>query len=238
MPYEDGFINVYSGPRHEYQNPEMENYNIHFLDSQGKFVSSAIEVGTSERIDIGSSFTTDCLENGEILFQPVLSNIIYKIESGKKIIPLYGFVNKSSIHKFLIQQEKESFEYIVGKGDKYMKERESKGFLLSWGAVSDLTDYVFFAFGFDKKYYLYYSKSLNKSLFIDPEKVKGDRNLIDIFFNYPVSIRGNKFYISPHPFLIGQIRNQLPNGIIKTFFENTHDDFNPVLISFSIKFPE
>lgn len=238
LPYEDGFLQIYSGPRHEYENPEMENYNIHFLDSKGKFISSAIEVGTPERIDIGSDYKTDCLENGEILLQPVLSNIIYKIGTGKKVIPFYGLVDNSSKHKFLSQKEKESFEYIVRKGDKRMKEKESKGFLLSWGAVSDLTDYAFFAFGFDKKYYLYYSKSLKKSLFIDPEKVKGDRNLIDIFFSYPVSIHGNRFYISPHPLLIDQVRDQLPDGILKTFFENTYDDSNPVLISFSIKFPE
>ncbi|WP_298648979.1 6-bladed beta-propeller [uncultured Proteiniphilum sp.] len=241
LPYEDGFINVYSGPRHEYQNPEMENYNIHFLDSQGKFISSAIEIGTPERIDIGSRFKTDCLENGEILFQPVLSDIIYKIEEGKKVMPLYGLVNKSSKHKFLSQKDKETFEYIVRIGDdkkSQPQEKESEGFLLSWGSVKDLNDYVFFAFGYNKKYYLYYSKSLDKSIFIDIERVKGDKNLVDMFFSSPKSIHGNRFYISPHPLLIDQVKDQLPDGILKTFFENTHDDLNPVLISFSIKFPE
>ncbi len=239
LPYEDGFLHVYSGPRNEYDNPEMENYNIHFLDAQGKFVSSAIEVSTPERIDIGSSFKTDCLENGEILFQPVLSNIIYKIESGKKVTPLYGFVNNSSKHKFLSQREKETFEYIVGIGDENMpREKESEGFLLNWGVVSDLTDYVFSAFGYDKRYYLYYSKSLNKSLFIDPKSTKADGNLVHIFLGFPRTTNDNKFYISIDPWFIYEIRDKLPEGMIKTFFENTPEESNPVLISFSVRFPE
>jgi len=241
LPYEDGFLHVYSGHRVQFDNPNMENYYIHFLDSRGEFISSAIKVNTPERIAITSNYITDCLENGDILFQPVLSDIIYKIEEGKKVTPLYGLVNKSSNHKFLSQKDKETFEYIVRIGDNNKsqpQEKESEGFLLSWGSVKDLNDYVFFAFGYNKKYYLYYSKSLDKSIFIDVERVKGDKNLIDMFFSSPKSIHGNRFYISPHPLLIDQVKDQLPDGILKTFFENTHDDLNSVLISFSIKFPE
>ena len=234
-------MHVYSGHRVQFDNPNMENYYIHFLDSRGEFISSAIKVNTPERIAITSNYITDCLENGDILFQPVLSDIIYKIEEGKKVTPLYGLVNKSSNHKFLSQKDKETFEYIVRIGDNNKsqpQEKESEGFLLSWGSVKDLNDYVFFAFGYNKKYYLYYSKSLDKSIFIDVERVKGDKNLIDMFFSSPKSIHGNRFYISPHPLLIDQVKDQLPDGILKTFFENTHDDLNSVLISFSIKFPE
>lgn len=241
LPYEDGFLHVYSGHRVQFDNPNMENYYIHFLDSRGEFISSAIKVNTPERIAITSNYITDCLENGDILFQPVLSDIIYKIEEGKKVTPLYGLVNKSSNHKFLSQKDKETFEYIVRIGDNNKsqpQEKESEGFLLSWGSVKDLNDYVFFAFGYNKKYYLYYSKSLNKSLFIDPKSTKADGNLVHIFLGFPRTTNDNKFYISIDPWFIYEIRDKLPEGMIKTFFENTPEESNPVLISFSVRFPE
>ena len=59
----------------------MENRNIHFLDKKGKFISSAIEIDTPNSINISSMFQTGITENGEILFQPVLSEVIYQIKN-------------------------------------------------------------------------------------------------------------------------------------------------------------
>jgi|SRR5690554_289966 hypothetical protein len=235
LPHPNGFLNIYSGPRDIYNIPEMENYNVHFLNSRGKFISSAIEVTTPKRIDIGSAFMADCLANGDILFQPVLSEIIYKIE-GENIIPLYSFSNLSRF-KFLTLKEKMNFQYVFAK-ENSLEEKEEQGYLLTWGGVRDLDSSVFFSFsGWKKRYYLYYSKSLNKALLIDPEEMRGNKALTDIYLNYPKAVDGNKFYISPDPGLIDIVKNKLPEGIIKMFFEKTDFDSNPILISFSIKFP-
>lgn len=236
LPHLNGFINIYSGPRGIYNTPEKENYNVHFLNIKGEFISSAIEVTTPERIDMGSAFKTDCLDNGDILFQPVLSDIIYRIERNN-IIPLYGFLNLSQF-KFLTQKEKLDFQYVFAK-ENSAEEKEEQGYLLTWGEVQDLEDYVFFSFGgWNKKYYLYYVKSLNKTLFIDPEKMRGNKDFIDIYLSYPKAINGNKFYVSPNFGLIDIVKSKLPDGIIKNFFEKTDFDSNPILISYSIKFPE
>jgi hypothetical protein len=53
-----------------------------------------------------------------------------------------------------------------------------------------------------------------------------------------MAIHKNKIYISPNLVIIDSIKEKLPEGIIKKYFENTDMDFNPALISFSIRFPE
>jgi hypothetical protein len=232
------FINVYSGTRQQYANPEMENYHIHFLDSQAKFVSSAIEIETPHRIDIYSPFMTDCLENGDILFQPVLSNAVYKIAGDS--ISTYCEFNNLSKYKLPTKDLKNDFEYAMmkGKSTKMPKEKEDEGYLLTWGNVLDLNDYMFFRFGWDKKYFLYYEKKTSRSLLVDPETVKGDKNLIRILFSVPREVKGNRFYISLPPSLDDDMISGITNRKVRTFLENAEIDGNPVIISFSIKFPE
>ncbi|MDR1224727.1 MAG: 6-bladed beta-propeller [Tannerella sp.] len=232
------FINVYSGSKQRYTNPEMENYNIHFLDSQANFVSSAIKTEIPRRIDIYSPSMIDCLENGDILFQPLLGNVVYKI-AGDSISAYYEFNNLSK-YKLPTKDLKNDFEYamVKGKSTKMPKEKEDEGYLLTWGNVHNLNDYLFFHFGWDKKRFLYYEKKTSRSLLIDPESVKGDKNLIKILFSYPKGIKGNRFYVSPSHFLINEVRAKITNGKIRTFLDNTGIDGNPVIISFSIKFPE
>lgn len=237
VPHTNGFLNIYSGTRQRYDDPRMENFNVHFLDREGKFISSAIDIETPKKIEIASAFMTDFPDNGDILFQPVLSNIIYKIE-GKNVVPFYELINSSSF-RFLTQKEKKSFHFYVGMEKNIAKEKEEQGYLLSWGEVKDLDDYVFFSFGgWNKKHYVYHSKRLNNTLFIDPDMVKGDKYLKEILLNYPKSAKGNRLFVTPFPHQIETGKNELPKGMLRTFFENTDFESNPLLISFSIKFPE
>lgn len=236
IPHGNGFLNIYSGLRNQYGKKEMENYNVHFLDSKGKFISSAIKITTPKRIDIGTDFIIDCLNNGDVLFQPVLSNIVFKIEENE-IIPFFEFHN-SSRFKLLNQKEKNEFELIVGTKNSF-EEKEKQGYLLTWGEVRDMDNYVFFSFGgYKTRHYLYYSKDLKETILIDNENIRGNKSLSEIFLSYPKAVSGDKIYISPDPFLIDEVKDKLPDGLVKTFFEKTNLDSNPVLLSFSIKFPE
>lgn len=237
LPHKSGFVNIYSGPRNIYIKPEMENYNIHFLDTDGKFISSAIEVNMPKRIDVGSAFKTDCLINGDILFQPILSEVVYKIDQNMNVIPFYRFENISQ-YKLVSQKDKNNFQTIHGKKNSF-EEKESENYLLTWGEIQNLNNFTFFGFsGWNKRIYLYYSKQTSKTLLINVDNVIGNKSLKEVFLTYPKSVDGDKFYISPHPIIIENIKDNLPNGAIRTFFENTSFDSNPVLISFSIEFPE
>ncbi len=235
LPYKNGFVNIYSGPRNIYQNPEMEEKYIHFLDKNGKFIFSAINIITPNRIDVSSTFQTDILESGEIFFQPVLSDIVYKITDNYNVTAFYSFSN-SSPHKFLTFNEKKKFTFNYNKND--FEKKETQGYLLTWGEVQNLTDYIFFAFtGWNKVKYVYYSKNTGKTLFIDPNTVSGDKNLKEIYLSYPKAVKGNRFYVVINPAMVEVVRSELPPGIVKTFFNKTDIDTNPTLISFSIRIP-
>lgn len=237
LPHKEGFVNFYSGPRNIYTNPEMENYTVHFLDVDGKFISSDIEVNTPHRIDMGSIFMAVCLSTGDILFQPILSEIVYKIDTEKNVTSFYEFEN-SSQYKLLTQEDKDTFELIYDKKNSF-EEKEADGYLLTLGEIQDLTNFTFFGFsGWDKKHYLYYSKQTGETLLINTDSVEGNESLKEIFMTYPKSVYGDKFYISPHPMTIENVKDGLPDGMVKTFFNNKDFDSNPVLIAFSVKFPE
>jgi hypothetical protein len=236
VAYKNGFINFYSGTKELYTNPSMENYNLHILDSLGNFVSSAILNETKQRVDIGSMLAVNCLSNGDILYQPLLGDTIYKITEDK-IEPFYTFNNLSK-YKRLTKADKKEFQFVHGN-NTYIKKMESKNYLLSWGEILDLEDYVFTPFaGWDTKIYLYYSKKQNKSILVVPDKVGGNDALKQIFMNYPRTAQGNKFYISPNIHQLIDLKKSLPDGKLKSFIENMDYDSNPAIITFSIKFPQ
>lgn len=236
--HKDGFINFYSGPRRLFNNPEMEDYNLHFLDFNGKFISSEITNETPNRIDISSSHMVNCLDNGDVLFQPVLGNTIYRINNNT-VSAYYAFKNLSK-YKLMTKKDKEKFiSSTAPNGECHFKEKEAQGYLLTWGEVIDLTDYTFFGFlGLEKRRYLYYSKKTSKTILIEPENVKGNKNLINILMSYPFTAKGNRLYVSPHPNLIWAARGNINNEKLNTFFNNVDIDANPVIISFSINIPE
>lgn len=237
-PYKNGFVNIYSGPRLWYTMDNMENYEVHFLDERGQLISSAIEKSVPGNINLDSPFQIDCLNDGSLLFHPTLGDIIYKIDDNG-VCAYYEF-NNFSKYKMMTAEEKKSFEYVVEKDKNTVKEKEDYGYLMTWGTVLDLDDLVFFAFGgWSKRLFLYYDKKTTKTIFIDPKTMKGDPVLINYLLFYPRNTDGKKFYVSitPSSQIIEHIVNNTSNKKVKTFFEKTDPESNPLLISFKIKIP-
>ena len=237
LPFNNGFINMYIGYNKFYSNPDMENYLIHFLDSTGKFISSSIKSETTKPIHIYSDQQIKILDNGNVLFHPILGNIIYKI-THDSIIPYYAF-NNNSKYKMLTKKDKKNMELFLDVVNTF-KYKENEGYLLSCGSVIELTDYSLFIFsGWDRARFLYYSKKTGKTLLIEPESIKGDKDFIKIFMSSPRVTHGNKLYISPSFFSpIQDICENMNNEKLKKYFENSDYNSNPFLISFSINFPE
>ena len=235
VTHNNGFININSGPKNSYSDEKMNDYYLHFLDNKGKYISSAIKCETKKSIEVTSSFNVDCQENGDILFHPILSNIIYKIDKDS-VYARYEFLNSSN-YRFLSQEEKHDFELIYGERND-MQEKEKERYLLSWGGVIDMDDYIFFSFsGWEKPHYLYYFKDEKKSLLVDAVNAKGDKVLNEIFLSSPKATYGNKFFISPNLLIVEKNKGTISNEIINTFFKNTDLESNPILISFSLKSP-
>lgn len=233
----EGFLNFYTGTKQMYNSKKMEDYNIHVLDSCGNFISSFLEIQTPLRIDIGSNERIDYnAESEDILFHPVLSNVIYRIDKNDQIYPEYVFRN-SSDYKFLTSDERKRMTYMYGE-EEAVKEKERKGYLLSWGCIFNLDDYCFFRMGWDHRKYVYYSKMTKKSITIDTEKIEGNTALCRLFNSRISQTEGNYFYSIIPLFLVDEVIDKLPEGKLKTFLQNNNTvESNPLIIKFKIKFP-
>ncbi|WP_077152760.1 6-bladed beta-propeller [Bacteroides bouchesdurhonensis] len=235
-----GFLNFYSGPKQMYaSNQDMENYNIHVLDSCGNFVSSFLENQTPHRIDLESTERIDYHANSEdVLFHPTFGNVIYRIDKNNQISPEYVFRNKSN-YKLLTPEERRDMTHIFGQKNM-IEEKEREGYLLSWGCVYDLDDYCLFTMtGWNHPKHIYYQKSTGKSIMIDPEKMKGDASLCRLF-NTPIyQTEDNYFYNIIPLYIVDELADKLPEGKLKTFLQNHNTpNSNPLIIKYKIKFPE
>lgn len=232
------FLNFYTGPKQMYDTEEMENRNVHVLDSCGNFISSFLENQTLHRIDIGSTSRIDYNAKSEdILFHPILSDVIYRIDKNNETHPQYVFRNKSD-YKFLTPEERRKMSYTYGQ-EKLIIEKENNGYLLSWGSVLDLDDYCYFLTGWEHFRYIYYNKATGKSITIDPEKIEGENALCKLFNTRICQTEGNYFYNIVPLYLVDELAKELPEGQLKTFFQNNNTaDSNPPIIKYKIKFPE
>lgn len=233
------FLNFYSGAKLWYTSKEMENYNIHVLDSNGIFVSSFFENQIPKRFDIGSAHRINYnSKSDDIWFHPLLSDTIYRIDKNNLAHTEYVFRNKSN-YKRLSPDERKKMSFSYGDA-KNIQEKENKGYLLSWGSVLNLDDYFFFKMGgWNHPVSIYYDKATGKSITIDLDKLKGNKALIRIF-RLPIrQIEGNYFYSSIHPIIVDEEVENLPDGKLKTFFQNNNTmDSNHLIIKYKIKFPE
>ena len=237
VAFNNGFININTFKNYN-KNTQMDNYHVHFLDSIGNFVSSAINNNLKKDIDINSQFSIEVINDSEILYQPPLSNIVYKIND-EEIIPYYELSNKSK-YKLLNKKEREKFEYKYGKRNT-LKEKEDLGYLLSWGEILEMNEIVSFIFrGEDICRHIFFDKNSKKSYFIDPKRLKGEKNTIEFFFNYIYAVNDDRFYIAPSEHIVAMLGGNISikDETIKTFLNNLNYDSNPPLISFKIKFPD
>lgn len=235
----DGFISFYSGRKGMYSSPEMEKTNIHFMDKNGKINSYAKENETPQTIDISSTFPITHVGNGEVLYQPILSDTIFEVKN-KQVTPMYLLRNKSD-YKFFSMKDKQSLIYkAVGENSKTLKEKGELGYIFSWGSVLNLTDYCLFMLSdWDDLIYVWYDKNSKKSITVKADKMKGNPMLINLFTSNTKTADGNSIYISPNFFSLEEnFISKLPEGIVKTYLSNTSFDDNPMIISYSIKFPQ
>jgi hypothetical protein len=232
----DGFVNFYSRDNKDLKEPGMRDYCVHFLDSEGRFVSSQIPLEIQE-IDINTGRDIDCHEDGSIFYQPMLSDIIYCIKD-KKVTPCYKLQNKSD-YRTLSEKERKTITYLFGKRNDFREKLES-GYIIPLGSIIDTDSYVYTMFGGrnEDDVHLFYNKKTKKSIVFDSDKLSKDESISNIFLKYIHCAEGDVFYVAPSLYRINKALPKMPESKLKTFLENTGVDGNPEIISFTIKFPE
>lgn len=233
VPNNGEFINMYP-TRERYPTKEMEDYSVHHLDINGNFKTGDIRKENKKRIDLGSKNMIECLEDGKILYQPLLSDTIFLINQ-REITPFY-FINNESNLKKLTKKQKSEMAFIYPHVNSF-KEKEEQNYLLPLGNVLNSDDYIFTMFGAwdtEKTILVYYSKETNKAISISANKATGNNALKKLFLSPPYTAYKDKFYICPSLFTVEECAPELEPGKLKTFFQNTDIESNPVIISFRI----
>jgi hypothetical protein len=236
----DGFINFFSSDNDGYSEPEMRKNCVHFLDKDCRFVSAQIPMET-QMITRLSIRAIDCHADGTIFYHPPLSDIIYCVKD-KEVYPYYRFHNNSD-YKMLSQKERKKMTLIFG-GQNDFKEKQNSGYIVSWGDVIDLDNYLYTIFERTEDVHLFYDKRTGKSLVIDTDKLSKDKNISNLFLRNIHCARGDVFYSSPNSYRLDKVLSDsqtlsgMPESKLKKYLQNTNVDDNPLIISFSIKVPE
>lgn len=209
---------------------EISNaHNILIIDREGNIKDSFLEDKTPQRINITNGTSTSYTDNGELLYMPILSNIIYRIHENEAL-PEFELVPRD--HSVLTDEDKKEIFYTFEKEN--VTEYEDNGHFLSFGCFLKSDNIILLSSGWNKSLRTFYSTKSKKAFTYEPKKMKGNEYMQDIFYNFPQAATGETFYIGIDPVSMEYATPQLPEGKLKTFFESFTEDDNPCIIAYRI----
>ena len=211
------------------RNEISNDHNILIIDGEGNIENSFLEDKTPQRINITNGASTSYTDNGELLYMPILSNIIYRIHENETL-PEFELVPRN--HSVLTDEDKKEIFYTFEKEN--VTEYEDNGHFLSFGCFLKSDNIILLSSGWNKSLRTFYSTKSKKAFTYEPKKMKGNEYMQDIFYNFPQAATGETFYIGIDPVLMEYATPQLPEGKLKTFFESFTEDDNPCIIAYRI----
>lgn len=218
-----------TGPKAE----ELNKNNAIYINKEGNITNALLTDETPHRIDITS---TSCgyTNKGELLFMPILSNIIYSINNNQKSVTKYSLVPTEQ--KLMSPKNKENiyFEHKTDGIHTNLTDFEKKNFLISCGSFLNSDSLLIVNFGYDNISRVFYSTKNKKAFAIKPKEMTGNKGLCEVFSNFPKAIIGDTIYIAIAPEQISYTLPLLPEGKLKTFFESFTEEDNPCIIAYRI----
>ncbi len=229
-----GFVNLYEGSNLCYDNKEMENHHIHLLDSTGKVTDTFLDDETKEVLNIMSASSINYLPNNSILYAPMLSDTIYRIDLSGFFAPQYVFCNHSSF-KLPDREERQEIGYTYEDPASFI-ECEKKGYLLSWGGFVNADEQMLFVFGWENFVYLLYSKESGRSLTLLAECIEESDNEITriILSKFPKTSHKGWFYTSIDAITANMIVPSLTDSLLKKQLQCIDADDNPAVIRYKL----
>ena len=207
------------------------NNCIHIVNERGKITEAFLADDTPQRLDIRSACAASYTKDGELLYMPVLSSTIFKIQ-GSQAIPAYTFLNRTN-RKSITEEKKKALYYKYQRNN--LVEAEQEGYLISGESFLASDSLIFLALGWNDRLCTYYSKANSTSITINPDALNGNKGLCEIFSTHPKAIKGNSLYIDVSTDKAAYTVPMLPDGKLKTFLENMNEGDNPVIITYRIR---
>lgn len=230
------FYNLYSGTHGMYEDIQMDQHNVHLINGKGVVEKFLLPDQTPNRIDLTSILTVSYDVDSVLLYQPILSDTIYRVTQNA-VSPAYVLDNHSD-YKLLTKDDRKKIGFIFGY-DNSFEVKEKEGYLLSWNGFLNSETHLFFCFGWNRPFYVYYSKVTQKAFSLQPEKSIGNKALREIFLNFPpYTLHHNLFYARVNGIEAMRLAPLLPEGQLKTALQQMTPEDNPIIIRYSINFPE
>ena len=227
------YVHLSSGPHiTSLKGEDLNRNNVIYINRKGNITKALLTDETPHRIDITS---TSCgyTNEGELLFMPILSNIIYSISNNGSIAEYHL---PPTEQKLMSKKDKEDifFEYKINGIHTNLTDFEKEDFLISCGSFLKSDSLLIVNFGYDNISRMFYSIKREKAFTIRTKEMSGNKGLCEIFSNFPKAIIDDTIYISVQPEQMEYVTPLLPEGKLKTFFENFTEDDNPCIIAYRI----
>ena len=230
------FLNLYGGSNLFYEGEELEKHHIHVIDSLGNVVQVLLPDQTQGRLDISANQTENHSSEGNLLYNPVLSDTIYEVSTAEMACyPRYIFKNRSS-YKIFRAKERDKMECVYGKRND-LEEKEKENYLISWGGFLDAENSMFFPFGWERRLFLFYFKQEGRSIMLRPDQLleKGSPVEKVIFWKAPYTTYGDWHYTSIDGMEASLLLDKLEDGVLKEYLQKMlEEDRNPVLIRYKV----
>lgn len=225
------FIHTCSASKLNNEEEKILNNCIHIVNEQGKITDTYLTDDTPQRLDIRSACAASYTAKGELLYMPILSNTIFKVQDSQAI-PEYTILNRTK-RKSVSDEKKKTLHYEYHKDN--IGKAEQEGYLISCESFLSSDSLTFLDLGWDNRLYTYYSKADSTSITINPNDLQGNKGLCEIFSAHPKAIDGHSLYISVPMGKIAYTLPLLPDCKLKTFFESTKEGDNPVVIAYRVR---
>lgn len=245
VPFREGYIQVNDG-RETVLPADMQSWNLTRFDENGNFQTNLFPDRTPNALDFSTTQNIQATEDGRLLFMPLLSSTIYRIEADS-IVPAYRFVNRLSGYRTLSDADLHEIEYKFGSKHSTWKEYETKSYLCSRGWFRDSPDVLFTVFGEEVYcYFVYYDKHDRRVRIFDGtfrplfdlNHLTAEQALGAVFHTMPLCVEANRLYTE-----FDHVDKLLFQGAdvepkFKVLCDALGEEDNPLLVVYTMKFPD
>ena len=231
------FINFESSNKTHQENPIIKENDLHFFNFSGKIERGKITNQTPLFINYATPNSISIQKNGHILYGPLLSDTLYKINNEGEVNPLYVLKYNFPGYKAINPNQKhkiQSHEHL-----NQLEELEKQNYLYYNGVVFDSPSYLITEYGTEKRKRLLYFKDTQKTYFYDIAHIDGDKALKSLTRLIRTHNNDTMFSaFSPAMLkIMAEVEGFTPNKYTK-LFESIDEENNPVIFCFKFKEPE
>ena len=216
----------------DFQVSNLAENNVAILNEEGSIEEAFLKDETPKRLDLIPILSNHVTPDGEILYMPAFSDVIYRIHD-TDAIPEY-VLDYQNGKKRLTAKDKNEIFYRFDQNN--VVEYEKDNYFISDGTFFNSDSLLILPSGFEQRTHTIYSKRHRKSVSINTRHLKGDKALCELVMTCPAAIRDEWIYIGGSGDMAAYLLTLKPeNPKIRHFLQSIREDDNPCIIRYKLK---